>query len=645
MIPLQGNNTYLQGGAPSLQGGGVSLQGSAPPLQGTNPPKPSVKPSSPSATSTVSPKQQYMQDLSSRFGLSGGTVYDKSANKGLSLDEFRTASGIANPDWKSLKFDTAYSPPAVSSPSAQKFIDGIQNPASSSAPAAPASSAPKSAYLEYLKKQFDPVALDAAGNNLNELNRRTNEEVMRARESEDTIRKNEIGQIEQGLNHSLNESARLSNKSLADLALAKGYASDQYNRLLGFGENLYNVENAETTKSDANLKAVAPALLEQLGVLKTQAEKDAYITSKAAELGTSIDKVNAAIQTVMQSRKQDPVTLSEGEAVWDPNTNSFVYKNPKTYDPNSGANGLTPGQINTTVNQIASAFDNEPVVKNFNIVKEGYDYALSIGSKSNPTSTDDQGLIYAFAKAQDPNSVVKEGEYITVQKYSQSLIQQKWADAKRMAQNVAFLTPEARKNMIATIKSKYGASEKAYQNVYSEYQRQINDAYTGAPRQITNYLGGAQPGVSSGGGDPLGLGFNRVGNTSASTSIPAGANPQITIAAQQKFPPLSVGGQCGVFARNLASSLGMTYPRLGDSLSSKISAVQKYGSGQANVGSVIVTRENPTYGHVAVIIGVTPQGFVVAESNYKQSERVSYGRVIPFNSSNIVGVINPTKVA
>lgn len=516
MIPLQGNNTYLQGGAPSLQGGGVSLQGSAPPLQGTNPPKPAVKPSSPSATSTVSPKQQYMQDLSSRFGLSRGTVYDKSANKGLSLDEFKTASGLANPDWKSLKFDTAYSPPAVSSPSAQMFIDGIQKPAAAPG-GAPAPSAPKSAYLEYLKKQFDPVALDAASGSLNELSKRTSEELLRARAREDEVRANKIGQVESGLNHNLSENARLSNKSLADLALAKGYATDQYNRMLGFGENLYNVENAESTKADATLKSVAPALLEQLGTFKSQAEKDNYITTKAAELGVSIDKVNAAIQSVMQARKQDPLTLSEGEAVWDPNTNSFIYKNPKTYDPNSGANGLTPGQINTTVNQIASAFDNEPVVKNFNIVKEGYDYALSIGAKSNPTSTDDQGLIYAFAKAQDPNSVVKEGEYITVQKYSQSLIQQKWADAKRMAQNVAFLTPEARKNMIATIKSKYSASEKAYQNVYNEYTRQVNDAYSGAPRQITNYLGGAQPGVSPGGGDPLGLGFNRAGNASAST--------------------------------------------------------------------------------------------------------------------------------
>lgn len=160
----------------------------------------------------------------------------------------------------------------------------------------------------------------------------------------------------------------------------------------------------------------------------------------------------------------------------------------KGLSPSSGG-GLTPGQINTTVNSIAGAFDNEPIVKNFNTVSEGYQFVTSLGEKENPTSADDQGLVYAFAKAMDPQSAVKEGEYITVQKYNQSLIQQGWANAKRIASNVAFLTPEARKNMIATIKSKYEASKASYTNVKTEYQRQIDDAYAGKPRSITSYEG------------------------------------------------------------------------------------------------------------------------------------------------------------
>lgn len=114
---------------------------------------------------------------------------------------------------------------------------------------------------------------------------------------------------------------------------------------------------------------------------------------------------------------------------------------------------------------------------------------------------------------------------------------------------------------------------------------------------------------------------------------------------QKSFPAGSVGGQCGDFVRRVASKFGATYPSLGDSLKSKIAAVRKYGTSLANakIGSVIVTRENPTYGHVAYIIGRNAKGWIVGESNFKQSKRVSYGRVIPFNSPKLVGVINPTR--
>jgi hypothetical protein len=178
------------------------------------------------------------------------------------------------------------------------------------------------------------------------------------------------------------------------------------------------------------------------------------------------------------------------------------YQEYQTADANrkSLATGLSASQINSTVNSIAGAFDDEPIVKNFNVIAEGATFASSIANKANPTSADDQGLVYAFAKAMDPNSAVKEGEYITVQKYNQSLIQQGWANAKRIAQNVAFLTPEARQNMLATINSKYAAAQQAYGNVKSQYQRQIDDAYVGKQRTITDYQAGyGQPQQIQGG--------------------------------------------------------------------------------------------------------------------------------------------------
>ncbi len=165
----------------------------------------------------------------------------------------------------------------------------------------------------------------------------------------------------------------------------------------------------------------------------------------------------------------------------------------------AGTGGLTPGQIQTAITSIANQFDNEPVVKNFNVVAEGAQFASSIANKANPTSADDQGLIYAFAKAMDPNSAVREGEYTTVQKYAQSFIQTGWANAKRLASNVAFLTPEARANMLSTINSRYEASRKNYQNVYNEYNRRLEDAKSGkVGGSLTNYGSAFNPVINTG---------------------------------------------------------------------------------------------------------------------------------------------------
>ena len=109
------------------------------------------------------------------------------------------------------------------------------------------------------------------------------------------------------------------------------------------------------------------------------------------------------------------------------------------------------------------------------------------------------------------------------------------------------------------------------------------------------------------------------------------------------YPPNSDGGQCGVFVRNLTKKQGLTYPPVGDSLATKTATVQKYGSKTGSVGSVIITSENKQSGHVAYIIGRSSKGWILAESNYGNDERVDYGRVIPFNSPSIIGYIKPHK--
>ena len=156
----------------------------------------------------------------------------------------------------------------------------------------------------------------------------------------------------------------------------------------------------------------------------------------------------------------------------------------------SGAGSLggmfSSAQINSTLNQIAGAFDNEPIVKNFNILNEGYQFANSL-SNTTKNPADDQGLIYAFAKAMDPGSVVREGEYATVQKYAQSWVQSYGKSITQAIAGTGFLSADARANIKKTIEAKYQTSLQNYQNVYNQYQQRLQTAQSGQGNTITDY--------------------------------------------------------------------------------------------------------------------------------------------------------------
>jgi len=148
--------------------------------------------------------------------------------------------------------------------------------------------------------------------------------------------------------------------------------------------------------------------------------------------------------------------------------------------------GLTPGQVNTTINSIASAFDNELIVKSYNTAQEGYQTIKTIGVKTK-SPADDIAFIYAFAKIMDPNSVVREGEYNTIQKYAQNWAQTFGFKAQRVFSNTNFLSADAKQKMLNALTPKVNTITSQYKNLRKEYQRQIDDARAGVPRTITEY--------------------------------------------------------------------------------------------------------------------------------------------------------------
>lgn len=161
-----------------------------------------------------------------------------------------------------------------------------------------------SEYLNYLKTLFDPAELKKAQETTKELNERTSREILRAREEEDRLRKNESGQLKTGQSYLLGENERLSNRSLADLALAKGANLDVYNQMIAAGKSVYEAETAQKKYDDE------------------RADKEA------------------------EKNKKDPFSLSEGQSRYefDPKTGTYtkVASVGKTYAPGTGGIS-TPG--------------------------------------------------------------------------------------------------------------------------------------------------------------------------------------------------------------------------------------------------------------------------------------------------------------
>lgn len=141
----------------------------------------------------------------------------------------------------------------------------------------------------------------------------------------------------------------------------------------------------------------------------------------------------------------------------------------------------------TGVNRFLSMHDTNPITRRYTVGQEALSFVNSLPNDTkNPA--DDQGLVYSFAKAMDPDSVVREGEYNTVQKYSQSWLDKFKFNAKRVLNNSEFLTPEARTFMKQTIASKADAASK----VYSSYRKSIEhriDMTTGQQGYGNNILG------------------------------------------------------------------------------------------------------------------------------------------------------------
>ncbi len=164
------------------------------------------------------------------------------------------------------------------------------------------------------------------------------------------------------------------------------------------------------------------------------------------------------------------------------------------------SDALSPAQINTTINQIAGSFDNEQIVKDYNVIlakKLSVDKILDAGLGG----PGDLATVYEFMKALDPTSVVRETEYATAAK-SGNIFQGALAQFNGYFNpNGGFLPQNVKDSFQSIVNSKLQVQQQLYQNLYNQYQQRIEQAKTGGGNSLTDYSTAYQPttNTSSGG--------------------------------------------------------------------------------------------------------------------------------------------------
>lgn len=124
-------------------------------------------------------------------------------------------------------------------------------------------------------------------------------------------------------------------------------------------------------------------------------------------------------------------------------------------------------------------FQSSPVVTRYNAALEARNVIAGFDPNTqNPA--DHQAVVYAFAKALDPESVVREGEYETIKKYAQSLPTRYKGEINNALTGNGFLSPGAISAIQQTVENRYQSQFKQYTNLKNEYARKI-DQLAGQP--------------------------------------------------------------------------------------------------------------------------------------------------------------------
>lgn len=330
---------------------------------------------------------------------------------------------------------------------------------------------------------------------------------------------------------------------------------------------------------------------------------------------------------------------------------------------------ITAGGLNSVQQNAAFKLADDYEKASVDLGKIISNYNRIVASAKNASPAGDLSLIFAYMKILDPTSVVREGEFATAA--NAGSVGDKLINQYNKIINGERLTDAQRNDFVARAKGLYQSAinqQKQIDKTFSDRadkfgipadyvirsQNSFNDSPTNSQySSLKEYKNSVSPEqfskISSiiqqenlDETDALRL-INKLGFNSP---LSMGQNGSIAPKIAQKYPEGAKGGQCTTFLHSLVQ-----FPPIGDGKTQKFASVDKFGitadqlRQNPQIGDVIVTGENKTYGHTAMINAILPNGFRVTESNFRGDEKVTHDRIIPFNSPQIYGAIRgPLKV-
>lgn len=157
----------------------------------------------------------------------------------------------------------------------------------------------------------------------------------------------------------------------------------------------------------------------------------------------------------------------------------------------AGALASLPVSIQNRVISQAQKFGSTDITKKYNATIDSINVVNGI-DKATKNPADHQAIVYSFAKALDPDSVVREGEYATVKKYAQSLINRYGKEIENALAGTGFLSEGAIENIQKTMNNLEKSRRPQFENQYNETAR-ILDNIAGKPiasEILIDYTGG-----------------------------------------------------------------------------------------------------------------------------------------------------------